>query len=109
MSSAPVEAEVVPGDVVLAYAGTKPDRPCVVLRVSNDGALVVIPGTKTDRGLAAHLQKKIASASLIGKRMSLHFDTCFYNEIERVPRPVRKIGSCPGEVFAALRKLVGDC
>ena len=96
-----------PGDVVIAHAGTKP-RPCVVLRNANDGALVVVAGTRTERPEVSAVVR-VRASSQAGKAMRLDADTYFYPKVERiVAAEVRATGGrCPLEIYTRIRELVG--
>lgn len=95
-----------PGDVIWAYAGTK-TRPCVVLRVVDGAAIVLVAGTSTARDDA---RVEVVAGSREAARMGLSGTTYFYGRVERVSLAAfaSTSGTCPPATFAALRKLVGD-
>lgn len=98
---------VVVADVVLAYAGTKEGRPCVVLRWHPvDGVLVAVAGTGSEHPGKRHVT--VAYGSEAWKAMGLTKTTYFYATVVRLrPEQVTPSGRCPPEILAQLRELVG--
>ena len=101
-----------PGDCIRLYAGTKDDRPGVVMRLSNVGWAVIATGTTTDRSGLVPQPVFIDFPSWEADQMGLTDPTWFTNEVEIVrPESAERIvqrykGRCPPEVFFALEKLI---
>ena len=96
-----------PGSLVLAHAGAKTRATCVVLRIREDGNLVLIYGTGTDRRRPS---VRVEPHTRAGKAMRLTKPT-FYPENLTVVGPtsiqILSDRRCPPDVFARLKALVG--
>ena len=103
-----------PGDCLRLYAGTKDDRPGVVMSLTSAGAYVVLTGTKTDRTAVKPPPVVVTFPSWEADEMGLTKTTWFTTRgVEIVSRDAaarvvqRYKGRCPPAVFLALGKLIG--
>jgi hypothetical protein len=101
----PVAPQLKPGDVVRAYAGTKSNRPCVVIRQDKDShdVWVAIAGQGQQ-----HQVGDPCSNPAFHAQMGLDKVTYFEKEICKIRVSYSdKCGECPPAFFLALKKHVG--
>lgn len=99
-----------PGECVRLYAGTKEDRPGVVMRVGDDGRAVVLCGTRTPRPELRHILLEPRTPA--GKALEIYAPTYFYATGSIAVVHVSKLSALgkllPPGAFHDLEELIGQ-